>query len=120
MAKQLFSSITLMTEPVTALLSLGGSELNNSRRYVDLYTFEACRWQYDASQTIDVRIDYSLDDGATWQMFADEYDTGGSGPRLTAWQIIPDAAKVSDVLLRCFAVGSGLLTTVNFVEFQFR
>lgn len=120
MNKQMFCSLTLMTEPVTTLLSLGGAELPDSRRYVDLYTFEACRWQYKASNTIDVRIDYSLDDGATWNTFADEYETVGSSPRLTAWQVIPDEAKVADVLLRAYAIGSGLLTTVNFVEFQFR
>lgn len=120
MTNQLFSSITLMLNPVTALLSIGGAELNDSRRYVDLITFEACRWQYQASQSIDVRIDYSLDDGSTWQMMADEFETVGTSPRLTAWQIIPDDAKTADILLRAYAVGGGLLTTVDFVEFQFR
>lgn len=120
MSKQIFSSLTLMIESVTSLISLGGAELPKSRRYVDLYTFEACRWQYLSSQSLDVRIDYSLDDGATWSTFADEYETTGSSPRVTAWQTIPDEAKTADVLIRAFATGSGLLTTVSYVEFQFR
>lgn len=120
MNSSLFSSITLMCEPVTSLISLGGVELANSRRYVDFERAEGCRWQYVASNTIDVRLDYSLDNGITWQTLADEYETVGTSPRLTAWQTIPDEAKSCDVLLRAYAVGSGLLTTVNFVELHFR
>lgn len=116
----LFSSLTLMPQPVTSLLSLAGAELAGSRRYVDLDDAEACRWQYDASTGISVRVDYSLDDGSSWQTLAAEYETRGSSPRLTAWQTMPDDAKRADVLLRCFATGAGLLTTVSFVEFQFR
>lgn len=120
MDSSLFSSVTLMTEPTTSLISLGGSELPNSRRYVDLDNADGCRWQYTATNTIDVRLDYSIDDGTTWNMFVDEYETLGSSPRLTAWQVIPDEAKTVDVLLRAYATGAGLLTTVQFVEFQFR
>ncbi len=120
MDASLSSSITLMVQPVTALLTLGGSELANSRRYVDLDNSDACRWQYDSSNGISVRVDYSLDYGATFQTLAAEYESIGASPRITAWQTIPDEAKRPDVLLRCFAIGAGLLTTVEFVEFQFR
>lgn len=120
MDSSLFSSVTLLTEPVTSLLSLGGSELTNSRRYIDFDNADGCRWQYVSSNTIDVRIDYSLNNGATWQTMVDEYETLGTSPRLTAWQVIPEEARTVDVLVRAYAIGSGLLTTVNFVEFQFR
>lgn len=120
MSPALFSSLTLMPQPVTSLLSLAGAELAGSRRYVDLDDAEACRWQYESSTGISVRVDYSLDYGVTFQTLAAEYETLGATLRVTAWQTMPADAKRGDVLLRCFAIGAGLLTTVSFVEFQFR
>lgn len=116
----LYVSITLMADAVSSLISLGGGELANSRRVVDLQDFEACRLQYSASNSITVRIEYSPDQGATWATLIDEYSMTGSNPRVSGWQVIPDEAKDQEVVLRAFALGSGLLTTVNFVEFQFR
>ena len=120
--KVLFSSLTLLADTVSSILSIGGSELTNSRRVVDLQGFEACRHQYSSTQTITVRIEWSID-GATWATLIDEYSMdaiGGNGLKVSGWQVIPDVAKQQEVLLRAFAVGSGLLTQVNFVEFQFR
>ncbi len=120
MDRSLFSSMSLMLEPSTSILTLGGAELPHSRRYVDLDNSEACRWQYAASNSIDVTVDYSLDNGDTWQTLATEYETIGGNLRVTAWQTMPDEAKAADVMLRSVASGTGLLTTVHFVEFQFR
>lgn len=116
----MYASTLLLAQSVTQLLQLGGVELSSSRRYVDFTGLEAVRWQYGSSASIDVRVDYSLDDGATWAVLADEYETSGTNPRITAWQVLPDAAKVDDVLLRAVGVGAGLLTTVNFVDLQYR
>lgn len=115
-----FGSITLMTTPVQALLTIGGSELANSRRVMDLQPMEAARLQYTASATLDVRIEWSDDQGATWNTLIGEYSATGSSPRVSGWQTIPDASKEQEVLVRAYAVGSGLLTTVNFVELQYR
>ncbi len=114
------TSVTLMADAASSLLSIGGVELPNSRRVVDLADAEACRLQYAASASITVRVEYSDDWGATWYTLIDEYSMTGSNPRVSGWQVIPADAKEQEVTLRCWASGGGLLTTVNFVEFQFR
>lgn len=114
------NSISLIAESFTQLISLGGVELPNSRRYLDLETFQAVRWQYQASSGLVVRLDYSTDDGATFIPLVDEYQTFGSGLRCTSWQVIPEPENKSQIMLRGFAIGSGLLTTVNFVQVDFQ
>ncbi len=97
----MYQSTVLVSETVSQLLSLGGAELTNSRRYVDLTDNDAIRWQ-------------------SWADLASEYGSTGTAPIVTAWQTIPDDCKADDVLLRAWAVGTGLLTSVNFVEVKYR
>ena len=120
MSTVLYVSMTLKGEASSTLISLGGTELPASRRIVDLQGFQACRHQYSASAGITVRIEYSDDWGSTWSTLVDEYSMNGMNPRVSGWQVIPNEAKEQEVILRAYAVGSGLLTTVDFVEFQFR
>lgn len=115
-----YASVTLMSESSTSLISVGGLELPNSRRVLDLQDAQGCRHQYTSSNGIDVRIEYSADQGSTWALLIDEYSMTGTNPKVSGWQVVPDDAKQQEVVLRAFAVGAGLLTTVNFVEFQFR
>lgn len=115
-----FCSITLVTDMISSLISLGGQPISNSERIVDFQDFEACRHQYAASTTIAVRIEYSKDFGVSWQVLIDEYSMTGASLKVSGWQVIPDDAKAQEVMIRAYATGSGLVTSVNFVEFQFR
>lgn len=114
------TSITLMSDAYSELISVGGAELPNSRRVVDLGDAQACRVQYTASNSITVRIEWSDDWGVTWHTLVPEYGMQGTNPRVSAWQVIPADALEDEVTIRAFAVGGGLITSVNFVEFQYR
>ena len=102
------------------ILAVGGTELSNSRRIVDLFGFEASRVQFQASATISVRVEYSLDGGATWNTLIAEGTEYGGNPYVSEWQTMPPEALDNDVLIRALAIGFGLLTSVDYVEFQFR
>ncbi len=115
-----YSNLSLMTEPVTQLISVGGSELTDSRRYVDLWDCEAANCQFKSSAGMSVRVEYSLDDGGSWNTLVDESGYFGGNPYTKGWVVIPEESKQNDVLLRAIGVGIGLLTTVNFVEIGFR
>jgi hypothetical protein len=116
----MYQTTNLLTDTVSQLISLGGIELSNSRRYVDLTECDAVRYQYGASNSIIVRLDFSVDFGQSWQTLVDEYAVLGTSPRITAWQTLPDDSRTCDVLLRAVAIGSGLLTSVNFIEVNTR
>lgn len=109
-----------MADSSTSILAVGGVELPNSRRVFDLADVEAMRLQYTASNTISVRIEWSDDQGATWNTLIDEYSATGTNPRVSGWQSTPSVVAEQEVILRAFATGSGLLTTVSFVEVQYR
>lgn len=114
-----YSSITLMTSPVNMLLSAGGAELANSRRFVDLWDIERARVQFNSSANISVRIEYSKDYGDTWSTLIDEDSYVGSNPYASTWFALPPEVQANDVLLRAVGIGSGLLLTVNYVELSF-
>ena len=110
--------LTLLPNPVTLLLGSGGTELTDSRRFVDLVGCEAARCQFGATVAASVRVEYSTDLGATWAVLVSEDDYVGTNPYLSSWAVLPETA-MNDVMVR--AVGSGgLLTTVKYVELEFR
>ena len=116
----IYSGLTLVTNAVSSVISLGGSEVNNSRRYADLVDIEAARVQFAATLSISVRVEYSLDAGITWATLVPEDSYVGSNPYISQWMVIPEEARANDVLLRALVIGTGLLTTVVFVEMSFR
>lgn len=114
-----YSSITLLTSPATAILPVFGVELNNSRRFVDLYNRTRCRVQFNSSGAISVRVEYSLDFGNTWTTLLSEGSYSGTNPYVSSWTTLPEEVQANDVLLRTLGIGSGVLLTVNYVEFSF-
>jgi hypothetical protein len=114
-----YSSITLLVAPVTVTIGTSGTELTNSRRFVDLWDCQRGRVQFNSSSAISVRIEYSLDYGVTWAVLWPEGSYVGSNPYASGWFGIPEETKANDVLLRAVGVGSGLFLTVNYVEFSF-
>lgn len=115
-----YSGLTLVTNPFSALIALGGTELTDSRRYADLWDIEAARVQYKSSGALQVRVEYSRDAGETWSTLIPDDSTSGNNPYVSPWHVIPDDARAADVLLRAVGVGSGLLTTISYVEMSFR
>lgn len=116
----MYSGLTLLTNPVTPLISVGGGELADSRRFADLLDIEAARVQFKSSAVISARIEYSLDQGLSWHVLIPEDAYLGSNPYISGWWVIPEEARVNDVLLRVWGVGSGVLVTVAYVEMSFR
>lgn len=115
-----YSNLSLMTTAVSMLISVGGVELSDSRRYVDLLDCESSFCQFKSSDGISVRVEYSTDDDTTWSTLVDETGYSGGNPYTKGWVAIPDNSKNNGVLLRAIGIGIGLLTTVNFVEIGFR
>lgn len=109
----------LMTAAVTVTIGTSGTELANSRKLVDLGGCERGRVQFNSSSAISVRVEYSIDYGATWATLIDAGEYAGSNPYVSVWFPLPDACKTSDVLLRAVGVGTGLFLTVNYVQFDF-
>lgn len=116
----MYAGIMLLSDSNAQLLTLGGVELANTRRYVDLVGCEAARVQFNASSGISVRVEYSLDAGSNWSTLVSEDTYNGSNPYTSGWQAIADDAKANDVLLRGLGIGSGILTTVNYAQLEFR
>lgn len=113
-------SMTMLLQPVSSLITIGGAEVALTRRYVDLCDVEAMRLQYNCSDSIDVRVEYSIDYGGSWNTLIPEYGMIGGNPKSSCWQTIPEDCHIPDVILRVYATGSGILTTINFVEIQFK
>lgn len=112
-------SMSLLSNPVTQLLAVGGSELTGSRRYLDFEGVETLRIQFKGQMS--VRVEYSLDFGITWAVLIAEETYSGPDPYLGRWQQKPDElANWGDVLLRCIGIGAGLLVGVDYVELQYR
>jgi hypothetical protein len=109
-----------MAHPVSQLLGGGGTELNNSRRWVDVSDCQYARSQYSASDSISVRIEYYFEVDDVWNTLVLEENAFGTDVICSTWQEIPPEAKVGDLLIRCLAIGGGLLTSVNYVELQYR
>lgn len=119
----MIGSLHLMTAPTSQILTIGGVELTNSRRFIDLSEVDTIRVQFSGS--LSVQIDYSLDYGATWNTLVPATSYQGSGGlQISEWQDITSlglqAGGYSQALLRGIGIGSGLLTTVNFVEIQYQ
>ena len=113
-------NITLLSDSTSSVLSVGGGELPASRRYVDLSTANEARIQFQASNGMQVRVEYSTDGGATFGTLFPEDATFGSSPNFGRWMTIPPDAKTDSTLVRCIAIGTGLLVTIYFVELQYR
>lgn len=118
----MYSTLNLLASPVSQLITVGGVELNNARRFIDSAGLKTMRLQFDAN--LAVRLDYSTDYGATWSTLIPAPTTQGAGPYVTEWQDVSwlnsGGVEFAQVLIRPFAVGSGLLTTVNFVQVDFQ
>lgn len=114
-----YSSCTLMTSAVTLTIGTSGTELANSRRLVDLWDCGRGRVQFNSSAAISVRVEYSLDYGATWATLIGAGAYAGSNPYTSTWFGLPDECKANDVMLRAVGVGTGLFLTVNYVQFDF-
>ena len=114
-----YSSISLLPNAVTQLLALGGTELTNSRRVVDLYDCGRGRVQFAATAAISIRLEFSLDYGVTWVLLWPEGSYQGDSPYNSAWFVLPDECKAYDVTLRAIGVGSGRVQTVHYVQFDF-
>lgn len=115
-----YGNLALMTESVTQLISVGGTELPHSRRYVDLLQCSSAFCQFKSSAGISVRLEYSSDEGVNWATLVDESNFVGGNPYSKEWTAIPDDAKQNRVLIRALAIGIGILTTVNFVDVGFQ
>lgn len=116
----IYGSMTVMAHPVSQLLSGGGTELNDSRRWVDVSDCQYARSQYSSSGSITVRIEYYIELDDSWATLVSEDNAIGTDPIASSWQEIPLEAKGADILIRCLAMGGGLLTAVNYVELQYR
>lgn len=113
-------SISMMTNTHSEVISLVGNELNESRRYVDLTIFTKARVQFKSTSIIDVRVDYSLNNGSTWLTLVPFSTYNSSNPYVTSWIDIPIGAKTDNTLIRAFSKGLGLLASVNFVELNLK
>jgi len=116
----IYSGLTLVANPYTALILAVGTEIADSRRFADLIDVDAARVQFKSSSAISVRIECSVNNGATWATLVPEDSYMFSDPYLSTWFVIPEEAKKNDVLLRAVGVGSGVLLTVSYVEMSFR
>ena len=120
-------SRTLLCNPTLQVPLLGGAEIPQSRRRCDIFTAAnyppSGRIQYEGGSLSDcaVRVDYSLDDGATWAVFIPPAGTVNTGVTVMGdWQVLPAAAaSQADILLRCVAVGGALIAvSIFYVELQ--
>ncbi len=118
-AGQSTSNLTLLADSTSQILVIGGTELTNSRRYVNFTGCTLIRWQYTASTVLTGGVDYSVDNGTTWISFVNSTYTG-TNPRITPWITIPTVAQIDNLLLRANAIGTGLLTTISFVMLSYR
>lgn len=114
------TDMTLLANSVSSILSLSGTEVTGSRRYVDLLDCQAIRVQFKASASIQVRIEGSADDGSTWFTVLPEDNYSGVNPYISTWTVLPQQALVNNCLLRGIGIGTGLLVTVDYIEVQYR
>lgn len=115
-----FLSVSIMNETTTILIALLGTELSNSRRWLDVSDCQYVKSQYKVTNSVTVRIEFSTDSGSTWNTLCSENTAGGNNPFFSDWELVPDTARGGDILTRCLAFGGGLMETVNFVEMRYR
>lgn len=115
----LYSGLTLLANAYSTLIATSGTELTDSRRYIDLSLAERVRCQFKATAGMTVRIDYSTDNGLTWLTLIPSDSYFGGNPFVCDWLPVPVAAQFDNVLVRAIGIGVGILTTVNYVELSF-
>lgn len=100
-------------------LPLAGAEPPNSqaRRYIDLRGFVMVRLQYPvstASALISMRLDFSIDDGTTWQILVPALSAQpiANAINRSPWTALPDSARRENTLVRAFCFGNGALDPV--------
>ena len=98
----------------------------STRRFLDLSSTSQGRIMVNIDQSNDIlfRIEFSLDDGATWGTLIDENTLQTIPPvkdrcMYTIWNFFPPEA-CQDCLVRCLAIGTAGSTPVRFLEFHFR
>lgn len=114
-----YSGLTLVANPFSLLISIGGTEVTDSRRYIDLLFTSRARLQFKASAGMTMRIEYSTDNGGSWSTLIPENSFFGGNPFICDWVVIPEEAKYNDVLVRAIGIGVGLLQTINYAEMSF-
>lgn len=106
-----------------------GTEVSNltSRRVIDFNEYGFCRVQWadnTGGGTTALRVEYSLDAGATWAILVPEVQgvAGAYGNDLGDWQTVPDpiVAAPYNVLCRAMVVGNNTTTKVTYITLQMR
>lgn len=115
-----FGTMTVLPNPISYLIALAGTEVTGSRRWIDLSDCQYGMVQYSASLSISVRIEYSKDLGVTWSTLVPEDNRLGTDPICSGWWNLPDLCRSQMILIRAFSLGTGVLTTISFVEFSYR
>ncbi len=122
---RLFSDATGITMTNAAISP--GVEISNSlsRMYVYLTDFSEVRAQFSSSltaQPVQLRIDYSLNNGGAWFTLVPEF-TSSATPNdtmLSPYNAIPEEAK-TDVLVRAVIVGNGTYDPViRYISLDFK
>ncbi len=102
---------------MTAAPAIGAEPANNvSRMYIDLTDYASARAQFIsslASALISCRIEYSLDDGSTWNTLVSNFAASAvaSTANKSPFETIPTAAR-TDVLIRAVISGNGALNPI--------
>lgn len=95
-----------------------------SRRLIDFVDYYVGRLQYMSDQTADlaVKLEYSSDDGTTWNELIPTGPTVISKQPVTGvWQFFPsEVTELGEVLTRAVAVGSAGSKQIWYVEFQYK
>ncbi len=121
---------TLLADAVGTSTNPGaaGQELPNfaSRRLLNFDEMAFARAQFGSSDTsIKIAIEYSQDDGVTWEILIDKFDRDVP-PKLNEcsdWTPLPEAfgqLAGQDVLIRAMLYGGGTSTRVMYISLQVR
>lgn len=126
-----YRAVTLLSDamgaPITPIAM--GSEPQGlvSRRAIDLTGATMVRAQFASSlagPAIKCRVEFSADDGATWDAapLVADFPAGASADQnsKSAWAALP-AAAAAEVLVRAVILGDGLLSpTIRYIEVDFK
>lgn len=112
-------ALVLAVPGTSVSATVGGTEISSSRIAADLFGKDFARVTLDADAlNLSVRVEYSTDNGSSWDTLVTKSNAGASGSTTSSFVNIPAGAQ-TDVLLRAMAVGV-LTTAVRFVEVEVR
>lgn len=119
-------SMLLLADATNVTPSSGGTEFPSglARRQAYLFGAGFARVQYEvgANASLAMRVEYSMDGGASWQTLVQGPDVQNNVAVASDWVGTPSdlAGTDMDVLLRAVAVGSGGGKSVKYVELLYR